>query len=277
VLTAKRTRGSSAEPAVIRPWPNALTRALQFLFGGMVAFAPHDMPAQTPATPVPTSPQDTLPNFERLNGALLRPGSLSYALSLLHTSGDTTPLGTRTVSVSEATTGGVPSWLIAESRQGTVVETTDSVSLVRADLAPERWSATNGKSSFAASFSRDSMFGGTDTYQGRSSFGVPVPANALLSAGMAERVIEMLPLREGYRVGAYLVLVVGQTPQMVRSEIVVDSTETLTVGRQSVECWRVLLRTPATEVRLWVARDGVRVVRTEQLVAGGMLRADLRP
>jgi hypothetical protein len=245
------------------------------LFGFLAApSAQAQIPTAPPPVPATT---DTLTPFESLNGALLRVGTLTYALSLIRPAGDTTPLGRRTVSVSEATSGGVPSWLIAESRVGTVVETTDSVSLVRADLAPERWSATNGTSRFAASFTRDSMFGGTDTYQGRSSFGVPVPSNALLSAGMAERVIEMLPLHDGYRVGAYLVLVVGQTPQMVRSEIVVDSTETLTIGRQSVECWRVLLRTPATEERLWVARDGARVIRTEQLVPGGMLRADFQP
>ena len=232
--------------------------------------------AQNPAAaPPPTT--DSLPAFERPNGSLLRPGIVNYALSLIRPAGDTLSLGRRTVSVSEASAGGVPSWLITESRTGTVVETTDSVSLVRADLAPERWSATNGKSRFAASFTRDSMFGGTETYQGRASFGVAVPTNTLLSAGMAERIIEMLPLREGYRASAYLALIVGQTPQMVHSEILVDSTETLTVGRQGVECWRVLLRMPSTEERLWVARDGARVVRTEQLVAGGLFRADFQP
>ncbi len=232
--------------------------------------------------PVPPSPAgsvtvDTLPAFERLNGSLLRTGALAYTLSLIRPTGDTAQLGTRNVSVTDVSVGGTPSWLIAESRTGTVVETTDSVSLARADLAPERWSATNGRSRFAASFTRDSMFGGTDTYQGRASFGVAVPSNALLSAGMAERVIEMLPLREGYQAGAYVVLVEGQTPQMVRTAIVVEGTDTLTIGRQSVECWRVLLRTVATEERLWVARDGARVVRSEQLVAGGILRADFQP
>ncbi|CAN5921811.1 hypothetical protein BH11GEM2_BH11GEM2_34190 [soil metagenome] len=245
----------------------------------LALWAASNVDAQTPAvaTPLPMAMAvDTLPAFERVNGTLLRAGTLNYALILIPPTGEPTPLGTRTVSVSVASTGGVPSWLIAESRTGTVVETTDSVSLVRADLAPERWSATNGRSHFAASFTRDSMFGGTDTYQGRASFAVAVPSNALLSAGMTERIIEMLPLRDGYRAGAYLVLV-GQTPEMVRSEIVVDGTETLAIGRQSVECWRVVIRTPATEERLWVARDGARVVRIEQLVSGGTLRADFLP
>ena len=234
---------------------------------------------QVPAAPVAIGRiiADTIPPFERPNGALLRTGELTYALTLTRSTGDPAPLGTRVVSVSEVSVGGTPSWLIADRRTGTILETTDSVSLVRADLTPEHWSATIGKSRFAASFTRDSMFGGTETYQGRASFGIAVPFNALLSAGMAERIIEMLPLREGYRASAALVLVDGQSPLVVRSEIVVDGTETLTVGRQAIECWRVLLRTAAAEERLWVAREGTRVVRIEQAVGDGLLKSELQP
>ncbi|MDQ2668208.1 MAG: hypothetical protein M3Z05_19735 [Gemmatimonadota bacterium] len=252
-----------------------LCLALVFVAGFPPMLARAQVPVPTAVTGELST--DSIPSFERPNGALLRTGVLTYALALMGPTGDPTPLGTRVVSVSELSVGGNPSWLIAESRTGTVVETTDSVSLARVDLAPERWLATIGKSRFAASFTRDSMFGGMETYQGRASFGVAIPSNALLSAGMAERIVEMLPLREGYRARASLVLVDGQSPQIVRSEIVVDGTETLTVGRQAVECWRVLLRTAATEERLWVAREGARVVRIEQWVTGGVLRADLQP
>lgn len=252
---------------------------LTWAFGAVTVLYGRAAGGQVPAAP-PAPGQasaDSLPPFARPNGTLLRPGSLTYALSLTPATGDPKPLGTRIVTVSEVSVGGTPSWLIAERRTGTVVETTDSVSLNRATLAPERWSASIGNARFAASFTRDSMFGGTETYQGRGSFGVPVSPYALLSAGMAERVIEMLPLREGYRASAVLILVEAQTPQMVRAEIVVDGSETLVVGRQAVECWRVLLRTAATEERLWVAREGARVVRSEQMVPGGMLRGDLQP
>lgn len=220
---------------------------------------------------------DSLPPFERPNGTLLRTGSLTYVLSLIRSTGDPIPLGTRTVSVSEVSAGGTPSWLIAESRNGTVLETTDSVTLTRADLAPVRWSATIGASRFAASFTRDSMFGGIDTYQGRASFGVATPPNALLSAGMVERIIEMLSLREGYKASAALLVIEGQAPRAMAAEILVDAIETVTVGSQLVECWRVVLRTAATEERLWIARDGARVVRSEQSLPSGVLRAELRP
>ncbi|MBC7673204.1 MAG: hypothetical protein H7247_12350 [Polaromonas sp.] len=200
-----------------------------------------------------------------------------YVLTLIRSNGELIPLGTRTVSVSEVSAGGTPSWLIAESRYGTVVETTDSVTVTRADLAPVRWSATIGTARFAASFTRDSMFGGIDTYQGRASFGVATPSNALLSAGMVERIIEMLSLREGYKASAALLVIEGQTPRVLAAEIVVDAIETVTVGSQSVECWRVMLRTATTEERLWVARDGARVVRSEQSLPSGVLRTELRP
>ena len=269
--------GNASTTVRWRAWRRLWSTFSVWSVGNALLASAHAQGIPPQAQPSTGSFADTLPSFERPNGALLRTGELTYALTLTRSTGDPTPLGTRVVSVSEVSVGGIPSWLIADRRPGTILETTDSVSLARADLAPERWSATIGKSRFAASFTRDSMFGATDTYQGRASFGVAVPSNALLSAGMAERIIEMLPLREGYRVGAALVMVDGQSPQVVRSEIVVDGTETLTVGRQAIECWRVLLRTAATEERLWVARDGARVIRSEQLVPGGILRGDFQP
>ncbi len=229
---------------------------------------------------VPASAQataDSLVSFERPNGALMRAGTLTYALSLAKLDGSILQLGNRVVTVSDTPLGGNPSWLVAESRRGTMIETTDSVSVSRADLSPERWTATNGKAWMGASITRDSAFGVVETYQGRASFTIALPANALLSAGMAERVIEMLPLREGYRSAATLVLVDGPLPKLLPAEIVVERTERIAVGRRSADCWRVALRAGAIEQRLWITRDDARVIRSEQAVGGGVLRSDLIP
>ena len=195
---------------------------------GATPFAGAQIPVPTqPPTPVPISLTpvvvDSLPVFERPNGALMRPGSLSYVLSLTKGDGQVIPLGTRTVTVSDATLGGTPGWLVAEARLGTAVESTDSVYLTRADLAPERWSATIGRAQLGASFSRDSVFGAIETYQGRSSFAMAVPPGALLSAGMVERLIELLPLHVGYRASASLLLIDGASPRYLPAEIVVGS------------------------------------------------------
>ena len=233
--------------------------------------------ATPPTTPPPATPAiDSLPPFERPNGALLRPGSYTYALSLAKPNGETTSLGTRTVVVSDAQLGGNPGWLIAEERVGTVVPSSDSVYVARADLTAQRWSATIGHAQLGASFTRDSAFGAVQSYQGRASFSMAVPANVLLSAGMAERLLELLPLREGYHVAAALLLVDGLSPSLVPAEILVERSEQITIGNSSVDAWRIALRWGAMEERLWVARDGTRVVRTEQALPEGLFTATLQ-
>jgi hypothetical protein len=94
---------------------------------------------------------------------------------------------------------------------------------------------------------------------------------------MIERVVELLPLRVGYRAAATLLLVEDSSPRPVLAELRVDREERTDVGGRSVDCWLVALRAGALEERLWVAKDGARVVRTEQALAGGLLSALLQP
>lgn len=245
-------------------------------------FARAQIPVPTqPPTPVPISLTpvvvDSLPTFERPNGALMRAGSLSYVLSLTKRDGQVIPLGTRTVTVSDATLAGTPGWLVAEARLGTAVESTDSVYLTRADLTPERWSATIGRAQLGASFSRDSVFGAIETYQGRSSFAMSVPPGVLLSAGMVERLVELLPLHVGYRASASLLLIDGASPRYLPAEIVVDREDRTQWGGRSVDCWVVSVRAASLEQRLWVSKSDARVVRVEQSLPDGILAAVLQP
>ena len=229
-----------------------------------------------PASMPPSVATDSLASFERPNGALMRPGTLLYALSLVKPAGEVVPLGVRTVVVSDAAIGGHAGWLIADARTGTVVPTTDSVYLTRADLMVERWSASIGRSQLGASFTRDSAFGAVQTYQGRTSFSLAVPTNVLPSAASLERVLELLPLREGYHAAASLLLVEGGAPRVVPAEILVERLEGLAVGGQTIEAWRVALRWEAMEQRLWVARAESRVIRTEQAVSSGVMVSELK-
>ena len=126
-----------------------------------LALATH-MHAQVPVIPAPPVVVESLPAFDPPNGALLRPGLLTYVLTLTKPDGSLAPLGTRTVTVSDATLGGMAGWLIADARQGTAVETTDSVYVQRGDLAPERWMATIGRAQLGTTFTRDTMFGAVE-------------------------------------------------------------------------------------------------------------------
>ncbi len=221
-------------------------------------------------------PVESLPPFARPNGMLLRADTLVYQQFSRR---DTlvTPLGLRTVVITETSFAGSPSWLIAEARTGTAVHTTDSLYLARSDLSPSRWLATNGKSQLASSFSRDSMFVAIQTYQGRSSVVTPLPAGALLTPGMVERIVELLPLEIGFRTGATIVLFEMGAPRAVAAELRVDAEETVMLPDRTVSCWVVVLRAGALEERLWVSRDGLRVVKTEQATGAGMLTAVLQP
>jgi hypothetical protein len=219
---------------------------------------------------------ESLPPFERPNGMLLRPGTFVYQLASRR---DTlvTPLGQRTVAVVETTFAGSPSWLIAESRTGTPVITTDSLFLARADLSPSRWVATNGGAQLASSFSRDSMFVAMQSYQGRASFVTPLPAGALLTPGMVERIVELMPLSVGFRAGATILLFEMGTPRAIPAELRVDREEPLVLADRTVDCWVVTLRGGTLQEQLWVSKEGSRVMKTEQTTGLGVLTGVLQP
>jgi hypothetical protein len=46
---------------------------------------------------------------------------------------------------------------------------------------------------------------------------------------------------------------------------------------QQLDCWVVKLRAGTLQERLWVSKEGSRVVRTEQPIPGGLLTATLKP
>jgi hypothetical protein len=224
----------------------------------------------TPAGVV-APPADSVGPLERPDGELLRPGAVTYRLTLQRTGGSSTPLGTRTVDVSESQLGGAMGWVIAERREGTVVPTSDSLWLARTDLAPERWVASIDRTKMAASFSKDSMYGAIQSYEGRASFSSAVAPGALITPGMMERVIELLPLHVGYHALASLLLLDAGTPRTLPAEVIVEREERAHVGAGDVDAWVVLVRAGAIEERLWVSKSDRRVVRTEQRSASGVV------
>jgi hypothetical protein len=215
-------------------------------------------------------PADSVGPFERPDGASLRTGASTFRLTLQR-NGQSTPLGTRTVEVTESQLGGASVWVIAERREGTVVPTSDSLWLTRADLAPERWVASIDRTKMAASFSKDSVFGAIQSYEGRASFSSGVAPGAFITPGMTERIVELLPLQVGYHVLASLLLLDSGTPRTLPAELLVEREERVRVGTRDVDAWVVLLRAGAIEERLWVSKGDRRVVRTEQRSAAGVL------
>jgi len=254
--------------------------------GGLVALALIVVCARAPAigaqdassasagVVAPSAAIDSVSTFERPNGSAMRPSMTTYRLSLLRDVGPTA-LGTRTVEVSESMLGGAPTWLIAERRTGSPVATTDSLWVARADLTPLRWVATVDRTQLAASFSRDSIFGALQSYSGRGSFTATLLPGALVTPGMAERVLELLPLTNGYRAGASLILVDVGTPRALPAEIAVEREERTRTSAGDVDCWVVVVRAGAMEERLWVDKSRRLVVRTEQRTSAGTIVGEL--
>jgi len=230
-----------------------------------------DLPPVTP-----TAVTDSAGYFARPNGMLMHPDTATYALELRR---DTSlvRLGYRTVSVSESMTGGVPDWLVAESRTGTAIATYDSLHLHRADLTPMRWTARNGVSQLAVSFTIDSMFAALQDYQGRGSFAAGIPPGALVTPAMVDRLLALVPLSAGYRSAASLVNVEEGGPQAIPATITVEGEQPVMLGAEPVDCWVVVLRTPSTEKRYWVQKAPQRVVKTERQADNGTLTELLLP
>ena len=236
--------------------------------------AAQDSSSTPPGVVAPTAAVDSLFAFERPIGAPLRTGPSIYRLSLLRDAGPTA-LGERTVEVTETQLGGAAMWLIAERRTGSAVPTTDSLWLATTGLTPVRWVATVDRAQLAASFSHDSIFGALQSYAGRSSFTTPMLPGVLVTPGMAERIIEMLPLRSGYRAAASLILVDMGTPRALPAELSVEREERIRSSAGDADCWVVLLRAGAMEERFWVDKGKRLVVRTEQSTASGRLVGEL--
>lgn len=232
-------------------------------------------PSSTPPGVVAPSPAtDSVYPFQPPPGAPLRTGATTYRLSLLRDAGASS-LGMRTVEVTESQLGGVPTWLIAERRTGSAVPTTDSLWLTRAELTPVRWVGTIDRTQLAASFAHDSIFGALQNYAGRSSFAAPMLPGVLVTPGMTERILEMLPLRAGYRAAASLLLVDMGTPRALPAEIAVEREERIRTSTGDADCWVVLVLAGAMEERLWVDKGRRLVVRTEQTTSMGKVVSEL--
>ena len=230
--------------------------------------------AATPGVVAPAPATDSVAPLDRLDGGQLRAGAATYRLTLVRDVGPTA-LGTRTVEVSESSLGGAPTWLFVERRMGSAVPTLDSLWLSRADLTPLRWVASVDRTQLAASFARDSVFGAVQSYAGRFSFAAGVLPGVLVTAAMAEKIVELLPLRVGYRAGASLLLIDTGVPRALPAELAVEREERTRTSAGDVDCWVVLLRAGAMEERLWVEKSRRAVVRTEQGSALGRVVAEL--
>ena len=231
-----------------------MARARSTLAGfAAIALAANVAAAQTPV--------DTTPRRSKVDLTALHPSQFIY-LTTLERDASTVSLGTRTITVSQASYVGIPTWLLVEQHAGDGVPTEDSLYADVAGLRPIHWSATMGQSHLALEFRSDSAFGGTSSPAGRRSMTMAVPPGTLVTGAMLETVLRLLPLQTAWEdsmplfsggVGSQLVL---------PTRIAVIGEDRVRVPAGTFDCWVVAVHADQTKGLYWVTKSDPIVVRS---------------
>jgi len=208
---------------------------------------------------LPLAAQDSLSARAAFPVDAARRAGLRSSYDMLAITGDSAQvIGRRTLEVIAATHAEQPVWLLIESRTGAVAAVESLY--VTADLRPLRWSASQGSASLAMVFARDSVFGATGGPAGRQSVIAPVPPKLIVSTGMLELLLPLLPLSARWS-DSVSVLAVNQT------SLVAVPGELAVIGEdEGSGTWIIALRASAQAVLVWVTRETGSVVRIQQPV-----------
>lgn len=174
-----------------------------------------------------------------------------------------TPLGTRTVSVSPTNYGGVPAWLLVESRIGDAVPAVDSLIADLTSLRPIHWGSTIARARLSAEFRGDTVYGGTSAPAGRKSLVATLPPGALINAPMLETVLRLLPLRTAWEDSATMVSVALNGITTMPTRIAVIGEDNVRVPAGQFDCWVVSVRAgDVTRGMYWITKRDPMVVRS---------------
>jgi len=224
--------------------------------------APALLAGQAPAAPV-------APIVAAGDGARLRGGRLEYALQAASDSG-AVPLGTRVLEIVAVSYGGGAAWVLSESRAGTAVTTSDSLYVTQGDLLPLRWVASAGPARMAIEFGADSGRGLATGPSGRVPYSLPSRPGLVVTAGMAEALLRVAPLRTGWEASGELVIADLSGARVVAVRLAVEGEERVRVPAGEFDSWVVAMRGDGIEHRWWVRRDGT-AVKSAYLLPGPRL------
>ncbi|HYD51904.1 MAG TPA: hypothetical protein VEA99_04730 [Gemmatimonadaceae bacterium] len=198
-----------------------------------------------------------------LDGARLSPERRVYQLTVLR-GGLPTTVGERTVTVRDASHGGLPAWSIVELRRVAAATSVDSAIVARGDLAPLHWEGTVAGARLVAGVSRDTLYGVVASPAARRSIAAGGVGGAVLNAAMLEVMLPLMPLQVGWSAPLALVVVDAAGARVVPAQLVVEREESVQVPAGRFDCWVVTLRVMRATRTLWVSRDGRGVVRSEE-------------
>ncbi|MFI5230022.1 MAG: hypothetical protein ACHQWU_13195 [Gemmatimonadales bacterium] len=224
----------------------------------LVAVAGAQVPVTSGAPPVDTTAP---PHRFRVSAGALPPGQFLYQ-TVLERDASTTPLGSRTVSTTLTPYGGVPAWLMLETRTGAGIPATDSLIADSASLQPIHWNSTVGQARLGIEFRSDTAFGATTAPAGTRSIVAPMPAGTLVSPAMLETVLRLLPLGPGWRDSTTTLSVLLGATALLPTQLSVIGEDRVQVPAGSFDCWVVSVRAASAHALYWVTKSDPIVVRS---------------
>jgi hypothetical protein len=209
------------------------------------------------------APADSAAPQLRIDATALRPARYRYDVSITR-DGLTQPLGSQTITYSDATYAGAPSWLILESRFGTGMTGLDSLVATRDQLAPLHWGTSTGLARLAAEFARDTLYGATSSPLGKRSLIGAAPHGVIASEGMLDGLLQLAPIEYGWTANATLLVADLSGTRLLPARLSVEREEEVTVPAGTFPTWVVSLRTDSAQKWLWVSKDERIVVKSSQ-------------
>ncbi len=243
-------------------WTGSVARArnlVQLIVASGLVLATR-APAQVPVGDTSRKTLDTSLRKPAIDPTLLKPGSFVYDMSL-ERDASTTPLGSRTVSVSTTSYAGSPAWLLLETRIGDRIAATDSL-FVDPALHPMHWSAMLGQARLAAEFRSDSAYGATSGPPGRRSIVMAVPPRTVVSGAMLESILRIAPIQIGWEdtVATLSVSLTGASVSPTRMYVV--SEDRVRVPAGTFDCWVVAVQSDGSKGLYWITKQDPIVVRS---------------
>jgi hypothetical protein len=220
-----------------------------------LAGAAHNSFAQTPT--------DTAARHFKLDTSVVRAGQVLYQTTI-ERGGAPVSTGWRTITTSETTYGGTPSWLVLETRIAAGPTATDSLILTRADLRPVHWGSMLGDARVGLEFAGDSLFGAVSAPQGRRSVAAVAPQGLVANQAMLELALRALPLRAEWVDSTVSLSLTMGGATTVPTKLVVTSEEQIKVPAGSFDCWVVVASAGDARATYWVAKQERLVVQSVQ-------------
>ena len=197
----------------------------------------------------------------------LSPGHFVYEAVLEHDITGTS-IGTRSMTATRTTYGGVNAWLLVESKSSDMVPGLDSLFADLTTLRPMHWSSTIGRAHLGLEFRNDSAFGGATAPTGQRSVMAAVPSGAMVNAGMLEMVLRTLPLHPGWEDSTTTLSVSLAGVAAVPARLAVIGEDNVRVPAGQFDCWVVSVRTADTRGMYWVTKTDPIIVRSALDVPG---------